>query len=213
MVFAIPALAFLVGRIPLGSQQVALPIRAAVFAAAASLLLVSPRRRTRSAAERRVVPLLLALLLVAGLLSAGVTRLVAITALVATSEEIVFRWLAVDLVLVCWPRRSHVLTASLATSIAFATSHVAAGGVPWSPHAWWALVASGTCLVLIRFTSGLAAAVSVHLVVNLLIATGYLGAPVLPGYEVLVPVAFTAAGSAALLVPLYSASRGDLTPT
>lgn len=207
VVVAIPALAFLVGKLPAASEVLGLLARSALFGAASVTLLLMLGARLRDSLQWwSAAPVLLSCV-IAGASSDASVRTIALIAFVAVSEEVVFRGLAVDAVLGTSITRASVLAASVTSSLAFATSHFAAGGVPWSAPAWWAYVGSGACLMLIRVAAGIETTAVLHFGINLLFATGILGAQVLPHYPVLLFVAVAAPLVTAVLVPRYLVVR------
>jgi len=175
--------------------------RPALFAVAAVAILgIAGARLRQYLPWWRAVPIIIACVIARAVSDAPV-QLIAMTAFIAASEELVFRGLAVDAALGGRVTPERVLAASVVSSLAFATSHFAAGGVPWSTPAWWGYFGSGACFVLLRFEAGIETTTVLHFGINLLFATGYFGAQILPGYATLLAVAVAAPVIAAVVVP------------
>lgn len=204
----VPALAFLVGRLPIAGDSASVGIRALTFAVMAVLCL----RVGQAKSPQAVWDLpLFQTVWCAGLLAAtftGSQRGWALTLLVASTEEFVFRQEAVRFVLRGSARCPRDLCLGLvAAECAFATSHIASGAVVGSATAWLALAGAGGCLGGLRFACGLPTTVALHFILNEASRSGVFGVFLSPGPLLLLIVAVGAPVLGGLCIPWLSKAQ------
>lgn len=198
---AIPALALLLGRLPNNGSSTSIAFHAGTFFVASIFLLNGWQK---IATEFGALSWWLSTLLFAALFAltlSHVTNRWALSLLVASTEEVVFRACAISFVLGNTSRRPvDVASALLASQFAFATSHFSSGALPWTIVGWLSLAAAGGCLGILRISGGLTPAIILHFALNEANRTGSLGVFLPPGPLPLAAIALAAPTFGAIAV-------------